>query len=71
MPRVTRPKTVRIPREWYPLLPGQNLVFWVRVDALRRRRGVRKKDMAGVRQCADAVFFGEATDYERKDKRYG
>ena len=39
---------VRIPREWYSLLPGQRLAFWVRVDRERRRRGLRKKDWDGT-----------------------
>lgn len=48
--------TVRIPREWYPILPGQPLTFWVRVDEVRRRRGITKKNMDGIRQCVDEVF---------------
>lgn len=54
--RKRKPKSVRIPREWYPLMPGQPLVFWVRVDEERRRKGVTKKDMVGIRQCAEAVL---------------
>lgn len=50
---------VRIPREWYSLLPGQRLAFWVRVDRERRRRGLRKKDWDGVRQCVTHVFDGK------------
>lgn len=41
-----------IPSEWFGLLPGQCLAFWVKVWALTKQRGVRKKDWAGVKKIA-------------------
>lgn len=52
-------KPRKIPREWYSLLPRQSLAFWVKVDMLRRERGITKKDRVGVRKCADDLFFGK------------
>ena len=48
---------VRIPREWYSLLPGQGLAFWVRVDQLRKKRGVKKKDRQGVAMVASDLLL--------------
>ena len=53
-----KPKAVRVPREWYHLLPGQSLAFWVRVEIVRKKKGVRKKDWDGVKEIANGLLIG-------------
>lgn len=51
----------RIPRKWYGILPGQDICFWVRVERLRKKRGITKRNVEGVKQCALDIFFGKVT----------
>jgi len=48
-----------IPRRWFRLLPGQGLAFWLRVEMIRKRKGIRKRDDEGVRGIALALFEKE------------
>ncbi len=47
-----KPKTIRIPSEWYSLVPHQRLAFWVRVARLAKKKGIRKKDYPRIKDLA-------------------
>lgn len=42
----------RIPSEWYGLLPGQRIVFWLRVALIAKRRGVSKRNYERIKHIA-------------------
>ena len=50
--RRRRTGMVRIPSEWYKLLPGQTLAFWFRVALVAKRRGISKRNFGRIRALA-------------------
>lgn len=54
--RLLKPKRKRylatIPSVWLALLPCMGLGFWVRVDKLRKKRGIKKHDYKKIKQLA-------------------
>jgi hypothetical protein len=49
------PKGVLIPAEWFALMPGQPLVFWMQVAKMAKTKRIRRGNLAGVKALAHTI----------------
>lgn len=54
-----KPKTIRIPSEWYALVPRQRLAFWVKVALAAKKKGIRKRDYEKIKDLALQLVLKE------------
>lgn len=52
MRRVGDKRPPVIEREWFRLMPGRSLPFWIRVEAEVKRQRVRRRDFEKVGEIA-------------------
>lgn len=58
MQRVGAKRLPVIQREWFGLMPGRSLSFWVKVEREVRRQRVRRMDLDKVKAIAVGVARG-------------